>query len=133
MSLGRRDEVPINGKLVPVHYENENGRAIVPSQVERDIALSFIGSVLFIPVTAITIIVGRGCRDMRIAYEGFLEDGNIEVHKIRVQGTAERMRRAYQTFGREIDELENSNYPEEVKHHAREAFLTKIKEMLAEG
>lgn len=133
MSLGRTNEVWINGKSVPVHYEDEKGRAIVPSQAERDIALSFIGSALFSPVTAVTIIVGRGFRDIRIAYEDFLDSTKTQVHNIRVQGRKERMRYVYQTFGGEIENLVSSNYPEEVKYHAKEELLAKMKQMLADA
>ena len=67
MNVQGSDKVWIGGKAVPVRYENESGRAIIPSNVERDIALGFIGSALFFPVTGLVIVIGRGIRDIRIA------------------------------------------------------------------
>jgi hypothetical protein len=123
MNLQGSDKVWIGGKAVPVRYESEGGRAIIPSNVERDIALSFIGSALFSPVT------GRGYRDIRFAYADFAQDLKTGVKSRRADGTRDRIRDVYQKFGCEIDTLINSNYPEEVKQHAKQELLDAMKQM----
>jgi hypothetical protein len=128
MNLQGSDKVWIGGKAVPVRYENESGRAIIPSNVERDIALGFIGSALFFPVTGLVIVIGRGMRDIRIAYEECVQDIQTELHIRRVDGKNERMRYVYQRFGGEIDLLVNSNYPEEVKQHGKQELLDAMKQ-----
>ncbi len=129
MNIQGNDQVWIGGKAVPVSYENEHGRAIVPSNVERDIALSFIGSALFVPVTGLVIIIGRGVRDIRFAYEECVQDIKTGVNRSRADGKRERIRDVYQKFGGAINEVVNSNYPEEVKQHAKQELLEAMKEM----
>lgn len=129
MSFQGSDQVWINGKAVPVRYENEGGRAIIPSNVERDIALSFIGSALFSPVTGLVIVIGRGVRDIRLSCEDIVQDIKTEVHRRRVDGKADRLRLVYQRFGGDIDRLVNSSYPEEVKQHGKEELLDAMKQM----
>lgn len=126
------EQVWINGKSVPVRYENDSGRAIIPSNVERDIALGFIGSALFVPVTGLVIVIGRGMRDIRFAYSDFAQDMKTGVNSRRADGKRERIRDVYQKFGGEIDRLVNSNYPEEVKQPAKQALLDNMKEMFKE-
>jgi hypothetical protein len=129
MNLQGSDKVWIGGKAVPVRYESEGGRAIIPSNVERDIALSFIGSALFSPVTGLVIVIGRGYRDIRFAYVDFAQDLKTGVNSRRADGTRDRIRDVYQKFGCEIDTLINSNYPEEVKQHAKQELLDAMKQM----
>lgn len=129
MNVQGNNQVWINGKAVPLRYENENGRAIIPSNVERDIALGFIGSALFSPVSGLVIVIGRGVRDIRVAYEECVQDIQTELHFRRVDGKNERMRYVYQKFGGEIDRLVNSNYPEEVKQHGKQELLDAMKQM----
>ncbi|HAT15093.1 MAG TPA: hypothetical protein DCS91_17295 [Microcoleaceae bacterium UBA11344] len=127
-----KEQVWINGKSVPVSYENESGRAITPSNVERDIALGFIGSALFVPVTGLVIVIGRGIRDIRFVYSDLVEDIQTGVIGRRADGKRERIRDVYQKFGGDIDRLVNSNYPEEVKQPAKQALLDNMKEMFKE-
>jgi len=129
MNVQGSDKVWIGGKAVPVRYENESGRAIIPSNVERDIALSFIGSALFSPVTGLVIVIGRGVRDIRLSFEDIVQDIQTEVHRRRVDGKADRLRLVYQRFGGDIDRLVNSSYPEEVKQHGKEELLDAMKQM----
>ncbi|MEG4498927.1 hypothetical protein QUB05_17495 [Microcoleus sp. F10-C6] len=133
MSCQGNDLVWINGKAVPVRYENEGGKAILPSSVERDIALSFIGSALFSPVTGLVIVIGRGVRDIRLTYEDIVQDIKSEVHMRRVDGKADRLRFVYQRFGEEIDMLVNSSYPEEVKQQGKEGLLDAMKQMYTQS
>ncbi|MBW4495075.1 MAG: hypothetical protein KME26_18710 [Oscillatoria princeps RMCB-10] len=111
--------------MVIIRYEDESGREIVPRNLEKDIALSYIGSALFSPVTAVTIVVGSGVRDIRTV----IEEVKTQMHHIHSDGYLKRMRYVYQTFGAEIDKLVNSNYPEEVKSSAKEELLLKMKQL----
>ncbi|WP_377473545.1 MAG: hypothetical protein P2A85_15415 [Microcoleus anatoxicus] len=129
MNLQGNDQVWINGTAVPVRYENESGKAIIPSNVERDIALGFIGSALFVPVTGLVIVIGRGVRDIRFAYEDVAQGIKTGVNSRRADGKRERIRDVYQKFGCEIDRLIDSNYPEEVKQHAKQELLDAMKQM----
>jgi hypothetical protein len=132
MNYQGNEQVWINGKSVPVHYENENGRAIIPSNVERDIALGYIGSALFVPVTGLVIVIGRGMRDIRIAYEDLAQDIKTEVDKRHVEGKIKRISNVYHKFGKAIDELVNSNYSEEVKQPAKQELLDAMKQSFKE-
>lgn len=125
------EQVWINGKSVPVSYEHESGR-IIPSNVERDIALGFIGSTLFVPVTGLVIVIGRGVRDIRIAYEDLAQGTKTEVDKRHVEGKIKRISNVYQKFGKAIDELVNSNYSEEVKQPAKQELLDAMKQSFKE-
>jgi hypothetical protein len=115
--------------MVLIRYEDESGREIVPGNLEKDIALSFIGSALFSPVTAVTIVVGAGFRDIRKGIEGI----NNQMHYVHTDGKVERMRYVYQKFGAEIDRVVNSNYPEEVKSYAKEELLLKMKQLMKDA
>ena len=49
----------IDGKKVPVYFENEQGQLIFPSQIEKEISLVFLENTLETPVRSIKIIVGN--------------------------------------------------------------------------
>ena len=134
MNMDKQDSVKISiaGKNVPVYFKDQNGTIVVPSEVERDIVLSFIGRALATPVTAIVIVVGSGFREIRLSYQLLAEVIHTELYEIQVQAEVERMNTVMRVFGPKIDEIMNSNYPEEVKQEGKRKMLEAMNKRLSE-
>ena len=76
-------EVTVAGRKVPVYYEGKSGEMVVPSNVEKEIVLDFVGRTLALPVTSVIIVAGGFYRDIRVTYEkigGFIEN---EINSIK--------------------------------------------------
>jgi len=131
MSRQRTGEITVAGRTVPVYYEDKSGKMVVPSEVEREIVLDFLGRALATPVTAVTIVAMGAYRDIRVTYEkasGFVQNEinaireavNNQNDAIRKEGEVARMRNTFHSFGSELAKLSDSkspefHYPEEVK------------------
>lgn len=123
MSKQKTGEITIAGRRVPVYYEDQSGKMVVPSDVEREIVLDFVGRALATPVTAVTIIAMGAYRDIRVTYEkanGFVKNEILAIREavnnqndaIRSEGEVARMNNTFHTFGSELAKLSDSNYPE---------------------
>ncbi|MFB2974425.1 hypothetical protein ACE1CD_36325 [Aerosakkonema sp. BLCC-F183] len=132
--MDKQDSVKISiaGKSVPVYFKDQNGIIVVPSEVERDIVLGFIGRALATPVTAIVIVLGSGFREIRLTYQLLAEAIHTELYEIQVQGEVERMNAVMRAFGPKIDEIMNSNYPQEVKQEGKRKMLEAMNKRLSE-
>ncbi|MBD2184235.1 hypothetical protein [Aerosakkonema funiforme] len=132
--MDKQDSVKISiaGKNVPVYFKDQNGIIVVPSEVERDIVLGFIGRALATPVTAIVIVLGSGFREIRLTYQLLAEAIHTELYEIQVQGEVERMNAVMRAFGPKIDEIMNSNYPQEVKQEGKRKMLEAMNKRLSE-
>lgn len=123
MSKHKTGEITIAGRRVPVYYEDQSGKMVVPSDVEREIVLDFVGRALATPVTAVTIVAMGAYRDIRVTYakaSGFIETEilaiteaiNNQKDAIRSESEVAKMKNTFHTFGSEIAKLSDSNYPE---------------------
>jgi len=115
MSGQRVGEIVVAGRSIPVYSEGNSGQTFVPSNIEREIVLDFIGRALATPVTAITIVGGGALRDIRLTYERVVQDIDSEVYRVRAEGELRRMKNVLHVFGTEIQNLSNYDYPEDVK------------------
>ncbi|CAD5965016.1 hypothetical protein PCC9214_03435 [Planktothrix tepida] len=127
MNIPNNSSITVAGKRVPVVFQDGNGRAIVPGNVERDIVLSLIGSVLASPVTGLIVVIGSGFREIQSAFAGISDEIQSEVSRINNQGKLDRMNDVFHRFGSEIDKLQYTSYPDEVKEMYKEALLRNMK------
>jgi hypothetical protein len=101
-----------------VQYQDTQGRSIVPynANYERDIALGFIGKVVAFPVTAVTIIIGQGFRDIIIT-----------ATDIGVQTRIGKIRAIYQNYSIEIQNLVYDNSPPHLKEMYEQELILNMK------
>lgn len=141
MSKQKTGEITIAGRRVPVYYEDQSGKMVVPSDVEREIVLDFVGRALATPVTAVTIVAMGAYRDIRVTYEkarGFVENEinaireavDAQNEAIRNEGEVTRMNNVYHSFGSEIQRLVKDNSPEEVKQIYKRNLIRRMNEKL---
>lgn len=126
----KSSHVLIKGQRVPVYFEDEGGKLIVPSALEKEIANNFLETALETPVSSIKIVVGNMLRDVRISTEkpqGFL---GSEVYKLRAETEQQRIQAIYQEFGSAISQLVNSDYPEPVKESSKLKLLEAMQKRL---
>ena len=104
--------------MTMVHYQNPQGQAIVPynANYERDIALGFIGKTLAFPVTAVTIIIGQGIRDIIIT-----------AHGIGIKTKIDMLRNVYQNYSIEIQNLVYDNSPQALKEMYEQELIRNMK------
>lgn len=141
MSQQKTGEIIVAGRRVPVYYEDKSGKMVVPSDVEREIVLDFLGRALATPVTAVTIVAMGAYRDIRVTYEkarGFVKNEinaireavDAQNEAIRNEGEVARMNNVYHSFGSEIQRLVNDNSPEEVKQIYKRNLIRRMEEKL---
>jgi hypothetical protein len=144
MSKQKTGEITIAGRRVPVYYEDESGKMVVPSDVEREIVLDILGRALATPVTAVTIVAMGAYRDIRMTYakaSGFIkteiiairEAVDVQNDKIRSEAELARMKNTLQIFGSELAKLSDSkcpefHYPEEVKKMYADSLRRRMQE-----
>lgn len=122
-------EIFINGKRVPIYFEDESENLIVPSQIEKEITLDFLGNSLENPVKAVTIIVGNMSRNIRLTTE-VLQRGFHHKFNIKMEENQQKIRSIYQDFGAAISQLVNGNYPEEAKDLSKSELLEQMQNKL---
>jgi transcriptional regulator with XRE-family HTH domain len=125
-------EILINGQKVPIYFENEVGKLIDPSQIEKEITVNFLENALENPVKRVTIVVGDMNRDIRLTTEETHRGFNNQVHKIRAEEDKQRIQSIYQYFGAAISQLVNSNYPEDIKEISKSKLLEEMQSRLGE-
>lgn len=123
-------EIFINGQRVPIYFEDERGKLIVPSQIEKEITLDFLGDSLENPVKAVTIIVGNMSRDIRLTTEVLHRGFNHKFNNIKMEDNKQKIRSIYQYFGEAISQLVNGNYPEEAKDLSKSELLQEMQNRL---
>lgn len=126
-------EIFIKGKRIPVYFENEGGKLMIPSQIEKEIAINFLENALDNPVKSIKIVVGNMLRELHLTMEetgGFFKS---ETYKIRVEEENQRIQSIYYAFGAAISQLVNSDYPEEVKNSSKSALLKEMQNRLGKA
>jgi|GEM_PF-3109511 len=126
----KSSEIFINGQRVPIYFEDEGGKLIVPSQIEKEITIIFLDNALENSVKAVTIVVGNMNRDIRLTTEESHRVFNNQVYKIRAEEDKERIQRIYQYFGAAISQLVNSNYPEDIKDLSKSKLLEEMQSRL---
>lgn len=123
-------EIFINGQRVPIYFEDEEGKLIVPSQIEKEITIDFLDNALENPVKAVTIVVGNMIRDIRLTTEESYRGFNHKVYKIRLEEDKQRIQSIYRDFGAAISQLVNGNYPEEAKDLSKSELLEQMQNRL---
>lgn len=123
-------EIFINGQRVPIYFEDEEGKLIVPSQIEKEITIDFLDNALENPVKAVTIVVGNMIRDIRLTTEESYRGFNHKVYKIRLEEYKQRIQSIYRDFGAAISQLVNGNYPEEAKDLSKSELLEQMQNRL---
>jgi|JFJP01.1.fsa_nt_gi hypothetical protein len=126
----RTGEIVVAGISVPVYFESSNGQMFVPSNIEREIILDFLGQALSTPVTAITIVGGGALRDIRLTFERVIQDIDSEVYRIRAEAEIRKINTILHIFGKEIEALSSYNYPEDIKRVYRENLMQRMEERL---
>ena len=119
-------EVSINGQKIPIHFEDEEGKLILPSQTDKEIVIDLLKKCLDIPVTSVKITVGTMRRDIDLTLKELPSRLNNKFHEIKAEGNNQRMKSTYQHFGAAISQLVNSDYPEDAKELSKSKLLEEM-------
>ncbi len=126
MNQNGHDEIIVAGRRVPVYYENSSGAKVIPSSIERELVLNFIGRTLATPVTGLTIICGGAARDVVVTYQSVIENINTAICGIKAQGEIDRLNAIFHQFGYAIKQLESSDYPDDLKRIHKEQLKKRM-------
>jgi len=131
MSQKKVGEISVAGKTVPVYAEGKNGQLFVPSQIEREVILDFLGRALATPVTAITIVGGGAWRDIRLTYARVTQDIDVEVYRISMEGERRKMQDILDIYGSALADLSDRDLPEDYKKTCADKIKSKMEARLS--
>lgn len=131
MTFGQTGIVKVAGRELRYHRDNR-GQMVVSNDQSSRLVLDVIGQALATPVTALTIVFGNAMGEIYLEAIQLFDRIYTDVYTIKVQGEANRMEGVFHAFGQKIQEVANSNYPEDTKAKYRDNLMRRMDERLAQ-